>query len=91
MKHKNENELRTNIHNFINDYKTEHPWGFNTSELKDVISNFPDVDMEIFNEEMMGNTGVINTDGDFVTYHCDVIRALFCGMRHRKSNSVEWD
>jgi hypothetical protein len=68
-----------NITERVNTYPTKHEIGFTQSEIKELLKEYP-IDMDRFNEAMMGHTGSI-IDGEFVMYHCDVEMAIKYSVR----------
>ena len=78
------------IRNAVNSYCTKYEQGFTPSEIMELLKEFPDINMDKFNDAMMGNTGII-IDGDFITYHCDVELAIKCGVYNRDVRIWEWD
>ena len=48
------------------------------------------VNGEKYDEAMWGNTCGM-WDGKFVIYHCDVLKAIQCGIENRDLKLEEWD
>jgi hypothetical protein len=71
-------------------YKTKHEEGFMDSEVEELLKEFPEINMEMFNEALWGNTCMV-IDEKIINYHCDIIKALRCGVENRKLRFEEWD
>lgn len=84
MKYK---ELRDLVYN----YPTKHKEGFIVSEENEILSKFPDINMKKYNEAMMGNTCMINEQDGTIIYHCDILKALSCGIEQRDLKPWEFD
>jgi hypothetical protein len=74
----------------INNYPTKHKEGFIKSELDELLKDYPNIDMNKFNEAMMGNTCMVK-EGQVVMYHCDIELALRCGIEKRGIRGYEMD
>ena len=46
--------------------------------------------MDMFNDALMGNTCMVK-DGKIVQYHCDIYKAIICGIENRGLRLSEWD
>lgn len=79
-------ELETDVLTF----PTKNSQGFTQSEIELFLKNYPSINLEKFNKALMGITGLL-IDGEFVTYHGDVLLALRCGLENRSPTSFEWD
>jgi hypothetical protein len=71
-----------NITERVNTYPTKHEIGFTQSEINELLKEYP-IDMDRFNDAMMGHTGSI-IDGEFIVYHCDVEMAIKYSVRRYK-------
>ena len=78
------------LQKLVYDYPTKHRAGFLPEELKDIVSKFPKINMEKYNNAMFGNTCAM-IEGKLVIYPCDVLAALRCGTENRDLKSDEWD
>ena len=78
------------IHDLVYNYKTKYEYGFIQSEMMDIVSNFPDINMDKFENAMYGNTCMV-IDDEIITYHCDLEKALYCGTENRNLTASEWD
>ena len=74
----------------INNYPTKHKEGFIKSELDELLKDYPNIDMNKFNEAMMGNTCMVK-EGQVVMYHFDIELALRCGIEKRGMRGYEMD
>lgn len=79
-------DIRKKVYN----YPTKNKEGFIQSEVKALLKEFPNVDMKNFNDALMGNTCMMNGK-DIIMYHCDIYKALICGIEKRGLTQAEWD
>ena len=77
---------RQKVYNF----KTKNKEGFVQSEIDTLLKEYPDINMDKFNSALMGITCMIIND-ETVIYHCDIDKALRCGIENRNLRSWEWD
>ena len=78
------------IEDVVNGFKTKHKRGFTKNEIRELLKDYPNINMDKFNSALMGCTGML-IDGEFITYHCDIITALRCGIENRDMYFWEWD
>lgn len=71
-------------------YPTKHKEGFIQSELEELLKQYPDINMDKYNDALMGIT-CMAVDGQAVIYHCDVAKAIICGIENRGLKVWEWD
>jgi len=74
----------------VNNYQTKYEEGFTPSEIDELLKEYPKIDMNKFNEATSGVTGMM-IDGEFVTFHCDIVLAIKCGMEKRNVRGYEMD
>ena len=95
---KNKKEI-VDLHKLVYEYPTKHKEGFLPDELKaivtrfqrtDIENKFPKMNRKKFNDALTGITCVIMED-QIVIYHCDVLKALKCGIEDRNIKFEEWD
>lgn len=79
------------VYDKVYNYKTKYPQGFIASEVEEVLKNYPDIDMKRFDDAMMGNTCMVSPDNQAIIYHCDIEKALLCGIEKRGLKFYEWD
>lgn len=75
----------------VYNYPTKHKEGFIATEEKDLLSKFPNINMEKYNNAMTGNTCMLNEEDGIIMYHCDILKALNCGIENRDLTIYEWD
>ena len=75
----------------IYDYPTKSEHGFTQSEINSLLSWFPTINMEKFDNAMMGNTCMLNEQNQIINYHCDVYKALLCGLKNISLSISNWD
>jgi len=83
-------KLYLDVYDKVYSYKTKYRQGFIASEEAELLKQFPDIDMEKYNDAMMGNTCMV-IDGQTIIYHCDIEKALLCGIEKRGLYPHEWD
>ena len=78
------------IEDKIYSYKTKHKEGFLQTEIDMLLKDYPDINMDRFNDALIGNTCKVK-NGKIVQYHCDIYKALMCGIQNRGLTLNEWD
>ena len=63
----------------INNFLTTNKDGFTTPEIDDLLKLFPDIDISMFDNELVGNT-VILGNGEHINLKSDVLKALKSGI-----------
>lgn len=81
---------KENIKEKVYGFKTKNKEGFTESEIGTLLKDYPNINMDKFKDALMGNTCMI-IDDEIITYHCDVLTALRCGIENRKQYSWEFD
>lgn len=71
-------------------YKTKYKEGFIQSEIDNLLKDYPNINMDKFNNALTGITCMI-IDNQMVIYHCDIALALNCGIDKRNPRNNEWD
>jgi len=84
-------KISINIKNMVYDYPTKSEFGFIQSELNSLLSWFPTINIDKFNDSMMGNTCMLDDNNNIINYHCDVYKALVCGFENRNLTVEEFD
>lgn len=79
-----------NIEDKVNSFKTKHKQGFISSEIEELLSDYPDIDRVKFNNALSGITCMV-IDDEIIIYHCDIITALRCGIEKREIRGYEFD
>ena len=82
--------MRNNISKKVYDFKTKNKEGFVQSEIQTLLDDYPDINMDKFNDALMGIT-CMQIYGEMVIYHCDIEKALLCGVENRNLRNEEWD
>ena len=65
-------EKYIDLRNLVYKYPTKHKIGFLPDELKDIVSKFPDINMEKYKNAMFGNTCAM-IEKKLVMYHPDAL------------------
>ena len=84
-------KLYQDVYDKVYGFKTKYPQGFITSEIDELLKDYPDIDMNKYNDAMMGNTCMIAPDNQTIIYHCDIEKALLCGIEKRGLKWYEFD
>lgn len=79
-------DLKNKVYNF----PTKHKEGFVQDEIDILLKDYPDINMNKFHNALMGITCMLIND-EIVTYHCDIEKALRCGIDNRDLRIWEWD
>ncbi len=82
---------RKEIQDLVYNYKTKSKYGFINLEIKELLKRFPDINMEKYNDALMGNTCMMDKQEGIIIYHCDIYKAILCGIENRDLNAQEWD
>lgn len=83
----NYKELEDKIYN----YPTKYPEGFVKTEIDTLLKDYPNINMDKFDDAMMGNTCMMSENDGLIIYHCDILKALLCGIENRNLRVDEWD
>lgn len=87
--------LKTDIKVYVyrlvyENFKTKYEQGFTKDEIKSITEMFPVLNMDKFNDALMGITCMM-IDNEIIVYHCDIEKALLCGIESRSLYSYEFD
>lgn len=82
MKHK--------IREHVKSYKTKYEEGLISSEIEDILSHYPTINKDKFNNALRGITCMMR-DNEMIIYKCDVELALHCGLENRGLRGYEFD
>jgi hypothetical protein len=74
----------------VNNYSTKNKEGFTDIEIRNLINQFPTINLTKFNDAFNGNTCMV-INNEIINYHCDVINAIICGVENRELRLNEWD
>lgn len=78
------------IENFVNNYPTKYQQGFTSYEIANILLKFKKINKEKFWNALVGDTCMM-INNQIIRYHCDVIKALNCGLENRDLTQGEWD
>lgn len=82
--------MNKNIRKNVYEFKTKNKEGFVQSEINTILKDYPNINMKKFNNALEGIT-CMQINGEIVTYHCDIEKALLCGIENRDLHIWEWD
>ena len=81
-----------NVKEIIDSFPRKHPNGFDPSELEELLKDFPKIDLEKFNDEIFGDTYLIDDINNLpIRYTHDIYRAIDIAITGRTMNNFEWD
>lgn len=66
----------------INNFKRKYQDGFMMSEIKELLSNFEDINIDKFDAQMSGIT-VLSIDNNILIYPHDVFKGIINGLEYR--------
>lgn len=78
-----------NITSVVDKFPVKYEYGFTSSEIKKLLTDYG-VDKEKFYEALGINTCML-IEGETITYHCDIEKALYCVLENRNQLPGEWD
>jgi hypothetical protein len=78
------------LKNLVFKFKTKNPEGFVSSEQKELLENFPQINKEKYFDALNGITCMMIND-EMVIYHDDIFTALLCGLENRDMYYYEVD
>lgn len=84
------NSIGKQIYKDVYGFKTKHPQGFIKTEIEMLLLNYPNINMDKFSNALQGIT-VTSVKDETVIYHCDIEKALLCGVQDRDLYSYEFD
>ena len=79
------------IENRVYEYPTKNKMGFTSQEIDEFLKEYPQCNMDFFNQSLIGVTGSISDTGEFVFYHSDVYSALKMGLLNKRLSNSDWD
>ena len=74
----------------IYNYPTKYKEGFINEEIENLLKEFPNIHKDKFNNALHGNTCMMK-EGKIISYHCDILSAIRCGLENRDLTIWEWD
>jgi len=77
------------IEKSVYEYKTKYKEGFIRLEIENLLEEL-NINEKRFNKSLGVNTCMM-IDGEIITYHCDILKGIFCAIENRQQNSLEWD
>ena len=78
------------LENIVYEYPTKYKEGFLENEEKNLLSKIVGINMDKYYSALQGNTCMLKEEG-IISYHCDILNALVCGLENRDLNFLEWD
>ncbi len=75
----------------VYNYPTKNKMGFLLEEIEQLLSEFPNVNKDKFDNSLRGVTCVADENMNMIIYHCDIHKALICGLENRDFKGFEWD
>lgn len=88
--HEEQKELNKLIQELVYDkFETKHKAGFTPQEEINIVSDL-DLNINDYYHKLGVNTCMM-INGEFITYHCDVIKGITCVLENRNQNLLEFD
>lgn len=84
-------KLKKKVYKFIEKYPTKYKEGFIQTEVDAILKKFPEINQQMFDEALYGNTCMYNETDGLIQYHCDIQLAAVCGLENRELTVAEWD
>lgn len=75
----------------IIDFERKYKRGFLESEIKILLSQYPNANLKKFNDALLGCTYEITDDNEQLIYLSDVLSAFTCAIENRNLKDQEWD
>lgn len=75
----------------VYNWKTKNKEGFTHREENRLLAHIgkENMDMDKYYDALRGNTCMM-IDGEIITYRCDILTALRCGLEKRNMKWYEW-
>jgi hypothetical protein len=73
----------------VNNFPVKYEYGFTASEINTLLTEY-DLNEDLFYQKLGVNTCMV-IEGQTITYHCDIEKALFCLVENRDEDLWEWD
>ena len=87
MKNNNQKSIRELVYS----YPTQDEMGFTEAELVDLLTNFPNLSLEKFNEELGVITCMMNEKGECIIYKHDVLKGLHFSLTNDVQRLIDFD
>ena len=85
------NEDYKKLEDRVYNYPTKNKQGFILEEKEELLSHYKGINTDKFYDALMGNTCMVSPEGQTIMYHCDIFKALVCGLENRHLTAEEWD
>lgn len=82
--------MRKEVYDKVYNFPTKHKEGFIQSEIDQLLENYPNINKDNFDNALCGITCMMK-DEQIVIYHCDIEKAILCGIENRNLSHAEWD
>jgi hypothetical protein len=79
------------LEDLVYNYPTKNKEGFINEEQQVLIAMFPEMNMDKYWGAQNHITCMMDENGKFIIYHCDVLLSLRCGLENRDVTIAEWD
>ncbi len=74
----------------VYNFKTKYKEGFTASDIDKLLVDYPELNKDKFDNALCGITCDMR-DEELVIYHCDIHKAMLCGLENRDLKWHEWD
>ena len=85
------NNNQKSIKELVYSYPTQNEMGFTEAELDDLLTNFPNLSLEKFNEELGVITCQMNEKGECIIYRHDVLKGLHFSLTNDVQGLIDFD
>ena len=85
------NNKQKSIKELVYSYPTQHKMGFTQAELDDLLTNFPNLSLEKFNEELGVITCMMNEKGEYIIYKHDILKGLHFSLTNDRRRLIDFD
>jgi len=79
------------LQNFVYNWPTKHKEGFSVNEEIEILSKFPNINKDKYNDAMQGNTCHLDPDDGILVYAYDIFKGILCGLENRNLTVSEFD
>jgi hypothetical protein len=82
--------LYNDVAKTVDEFPTIHKEGFMNDEIETLLLKYPKLNRDKFENALRGITCIVR-EGKAILYHCDIEKAILCGIEKRDLYNFEWD
>ena len=79
------------IEKIVRAFPTQNEEGFLDNEIDELLLKFPEINKGEIQKILGYHSCMIDKNGNFITYHQDIIKAIECCLNDRDIEFYEWD